>query len=143
MPAPHEAGPAHMTQFSSAIGLPVAAGDTLRLSALHDNARPHVRVMGIMPAYLAPAAVFGCQAPPSLAADPADAPGPPPVTHLPLLEKPAGKVSKLAATWVGDYVYGNQRVVLRRGHTFTWRFIGRSSTTSRSRAALSASPRRS
>jgi plastocyanin len=124
MPAMHEPGPAHMTQFSSAVGIPVSAGDTLRLTATYDNTHPHVRAMGIMMVYLAPGPVFGCQTPPGLPPDPADAPSPPPSIMLPLLKKPTGKVSAARSTWVGDYVFGAQRVALRRGETYTWRFIG-------------------
>ncbi len=36
-PVMHENGPKHMTTFSTTDGIPVAAGDTLRLKATYDN----------------------------------------------------------------------------------------------------------
>jgi plastocyanin len=47
-PLLHEPGPISMTSFQSAQGIPVAAGERLRLTAIYDAERPHVRVMGIM-----------------------------------------------------------------------------------------------
>ena len=47
-PVIHEPGPKHMTTVSTAAGIPVAAGDRLRLTAIYENSRPHTRVMGIM-----------------------------------------------------------------------------------------------
>jgi plastocyanin len=41
-----------------------------------------------------------------------------------LLKKPSGPLVRTRSTWVGDYRYGVQRVLLRRGTTFTWRFVG-------------------
>jgi plastocyanin len=124
MPQPmmHEPGPMAMTTFSTAAGIPVRAGDTLRLNAVYDNSAPHVRVMGIMILYLAPGDVFGC---------PGGAPfvlprTTPPHMTLPLLRNPAGPVVRnIRSTWVGDYLFGAQRVSIRRGTTFTWRFVGR------------------
>ena len=36
----------------------------------------------------------------------------------------AGPVSKALSTWVGDFRYGAERISIRRGSTFTWRFVG-------------------
>jgi plastocyanin len=47
-PLLHEPGPISMTTFQSPQGIPVAAGERLKLTALYDAERPHVRVMGIM-----------------------------------------------------------------------------------------------
>ncbi len=124
-PVMHEPGPAHMSGFSSPGGIPVSAGDTLKLSAVYDNSWPHTRVMGIMMAYLAPGPVAACSPPPLLDPDPLSRPGYPPRTVLPLLKQPAGKLHRDAiGTWVGDYAFGAQRVSIRRGTTFTWRFVG-------------------
>ena len=44
---------------------------------------------------------------------------------MPLPRSPQGTVAKDAtSTWVGDYRYGAERVSLKRGATFTWRFVG-------------------
>jgi len=124
LPLMHEPGPSHMSSFASPIGIPVAAGDTLRLTAVYDNSRPHTRVMGIMIAYLTPTLVSGCEPIPALTLDLGN-PGPPPKITVPLLRKPSGPLRKnIRSTWVGDYRYGAQRVTVKRGTTFTWRFIG-------------------
>ena len=53
-PVLHEPGPINMSAFRSTTGLPVHAGETIRLNSIYDDSLPHVRVMGIMIAYLAP-----------------------------------------------------------------------------------------
>jgi plastocyanin len=119
-PVLHEPGPQHMTPFSDPAGRPVRAGDTLRLTATYDNSRPHVRVMGISLVFLAPAPVAGCRAYDS----PRPAPSTPEPVTIQLLKQPTGTVRRVASTWVGDYRFGAQRVTVRRGTRFTWRFIG-------------------
>ena len=124
MPTPmmHEPGPMQMTSFSTAPGLPVRRGDTLRLSALYDNSAPHTRVMGIMILYFAPGSVDGL-APANV--PPTGALQRPPYMPLPLLRQPRGALARnIRSTWVGDYAFGRQRVSIRRGTTFTWRFVG-------------------
>jgi len=123
-PILHEPGPTKMSQFTSAPGIPVAAGQTLRLRAVYDNGRPHARAMGIMLVYLAPGAVSGCAAPAPLQIDLGQPTAPPPFA-MPLPREPAGRVFPgLRSTWVGDFRYGHERISLRRGTTFTWRFVG-------------------
>ncbi len=53
-PVLHEPGPINMTGFGTSSGIPVAAGQRLRINAAYENTRPHVRVMGIMMAFIAP-----------------------------------------------------------------------------------------
>jgi hypothetical protein len=126
-PVMHEPGPSHMSGFSVAPGVPVAAGETLRLRAVYENSRPHTRVMGILQAYVALEPVARCQRPPALPGDPASRPGPPPKVVLPLLTPPRGPVARdVGGTWVGDFRFGHQRVELDRGRTFRWRFVGAS-----------------
>ncbi|MGH2997489.1 MAG: cupredoxin domain-containing protein, partial [Gaiellaceae bacterium] len=123
-PLLHEPGPTKMSQFTSAAGIPVAAGQTLRLAAVYDNDRPHTRAMGIMLLFLAPAPVSGCQATPPLEIDLGRPTAPPPFT-MPLPRAPRGPLARdIGSTWVGDFRYGHERVSLRRGTTFSWRFIG-------------------
>ena len=121
IPIMHEPGPLAMTQFSDGYGRPVRAGDVVRITAAYDNARPHMRVMGIALLFLAPAAVSACES--------FDSPRPPPTEPNPvsvmLLKKPSGPLVRARSTWVGDYRYGTERVAIRRGTTFTWRFVGR------------------
>jgi plastocyanin len=120
-PVLHEPGPLHMTSFADPVGRSVRAGDTLRLTATYDNSRPHVRVMGIMILYLAPGPTSSCAAYSSGVPAPSTAK---PVT-VELLKNPAGPLRRnVRSTWVGDYAFGAQRVSLRRGSTFTWRFRG-------------------
>jgi plastocyanin len=125
VPVMHEPGPSHMTSFSTTPGIPVAAGERLRLRAVYDNSRPHMRVMGIMIAWLAPDESVGPCAPrPQLPADPIWDPSPAPVVRQPLLRSPRGALARVKETWVGDYRFGHERVQVRRGTTFRWRFIG-------------------
>ena len=124
-PTMHEPGPSHMSGFSSDVGLPVAAGNVLRLRAVYDNSRPHTRVMGIMIVYFARAPVSGCEPLPALSPDPESRPGTPPRIVVPLLRQPRGALARnIRSTWVSDYRFGHQRVSLRRGRVFRWRFIG-------------------
>ena len=124
LPLLHEPGPTKMSSFQSPLGVPVAAGSDLRLTAVYDNSRPHTRVMGIMIVYLVPTLVSGCESIPGLTVD-LGTPGPPTNIRVPLLKKPAGPVRRnIKGTWVGDYRYGAQRVNVKRGAKFTWRFIG-------------------
>jgi hypothetical protein len=123
-PVMHEPGPKHMTTFSTAEGISVSAGDRLRLKATYDNSLPHVRVMGISLLYLLPGQVAPCQPVPALPADPLSRPGTPPRIKLPLLRQPAGPLRNVLGTFVSDFEYGAQRVLLRRGSAFRWRFAG-------------------
>ncbi len=122
-PILHEVSPSHMTSFASPEGIPVAAGDRLRLTAVYDNSLPHTRVMGIMILYLVPGAVSGCPDLPPLSLDPGT-PSAPPLVRQPLPSSPAGPAKNVRSTWVGDYSFGVGRAAVKRGTTFTWRFIG-------------------
>jgi hypothetical protein len=123
-PVVHEPGPKHMTDVSTANGIPVSAGDRLRLTAVYDDSRPHTRVMGIMLVFLAPGPVAKCAPVPPLPADPLSHPSAPPRVTIPLFKQPIGPWERVLASWVGDFSYSAQRVVLRRGSTFRWRFAG-------------------
>ena len=122
-PTMHEPGPTRMTSWADAAGIPVAAGERLRLRAVYDNSRPHMRVMGIMVAFFAPGPAAACQEPPVLA-DPLFDPGPPPRVVQPLLREPRGRVARVRETWVADHRFGHERVALRRNTLFRWRFVG-------------------
>jgi len=122
-PLLHEPGPTKMSAFRSREGIPVAKGQKLRLAAVYDNQAPHTRAMGIMLLFLARGAVEGCGATPSLEIDLGN-PSAPPLFSMPLPRAPKGPVSKAKSTVVGDFKYGVERVALKRGTTFTWRFVG-------------------
>lgn len=122
-PVLHEPGPTKMSAFTSAAGIPVARGDTLRLAAVYDNGAPHTRAMGIMLLFLAPGGAKGCGPTPPLDID-LGRPSAPPAFSMPLPRAPTGAVSKASSTVVRDFRYGVERVSLKRGTTFTWRFRG-------------------
>lgn len=123
-PLLHEGGPSRMSAFQTELGIPVSAGDRLRLTATYDNSLPHTRVMGIMIAYLAPGLTSPCAPPPALRVD-LGSPSRPPLQPLPLATAPKGPVRSTASTWVGDYAFGAGRLAVERGTRFTWRFVGR------------------
>jgi hypothetical protein len=123
-PVVHEPGPMHMTEVSTAAGIPVGAGDRLLLTAVYENSLPHTRAMGIMLVYVAPGPVTHCAPPPPLPADPLSHPSAPPRVTIPLFKQPVGPWRRILSTWVGDFAYSAPRVVLRRGSTFRWRFAG-------------------
>ena len=122
-PLLHEPGPTKMSSFRSTAGIPVARGQTLRLAAVYDNQAPHTRAMGIMLLFLAPGAPKGCGATPALEIDLGQPAAPPPFS-MPLPRATKGPVSTANSTVVGDFKYGIERVSLKRGTTFTWRFLG-------------------
>jgi hypothetical protein len=120
-PILHEPGPMQMTGFAEPAGRAVRAGDTVRLTARYDNSRPHVRVMGIMILYFVPEATSRCDSYLSAVPLPTQADR----VTIELLKRPAGPLRRdLRGTWVGDYAFGAQRVSLRPGARFTWRFLG-------------------
>lgn len=122
-PLLHEPGPTKMSSFRSAEGVPVAKGQTLRLAAVYENSAPHTRAMGIMLLFLAPGAVTGCGATPPLEVD-LGRPSAPPPFSMPLPRAPRGDPQRTTSTFVGDFAFGAERILLRRGQTFTWRFRG-------------------
>jgi hypothetical protein len=53
-PVLHEPGPIAMSRFTSARGIPVVAGQRVKLTSRYDGTRPHSRAMGLLLAYVAP-----------------------------------------------------------------------------------------
>jgi hypothetical protein len=119
-PVMHEPGPVAMTGFSDPLGRPVRAGDTLRITATYDDGAPHVRVMGIAILYFAPRPEASCEP----FVSPLPVPTQPQKVTVALLKQPRGPLRHVRSTWVGDYIFGAQRVTIPRGTVFTWRFIG-------------------
>lgn len=66
-PLLHEPDPKSISWSQWSDGWAIARGDQLKVSALYDGSRPHMRVMGIAHVYLAPddSVPAGCSAPPS------------------------------------------------------------------------------
>ena len=93
------------------------------IAAVYDNSAPHTRAMGIMLLFLAPGAVERLRRDAG-----ARRRSRPPLRPARLLDAAAagaeGHGLARASTVVGDFQYGAERVVLRRGTTFTWRFMG-------------------
>jgi len=52
-PILHEPGPINMSRIESQSGIPVHAGEELKLSSVYDAHLPHTRVMGLMVVYIA------------------------------------------------------------------------------------------
>jgi plastocyanin len=142
-PVLHEPGPINMSAFRSPTGIPVDAGETIRLHSVYDDSQPHVRVMGIEMVYLAPDAAVTqpCGALPGdteiLKTNQAGRPGPVPFT-IPLtgldsagqattIDGPPGKVQDLASgstILVGDRVFNAPQVKIATGSSLTWQFVG-------------------
>lgn len=140
-PILHEPGPIAMSGLKSATGIPVAAGERLRLHSTYDNTLPHTRVMGIMVVFLVPDPAVSSPCGPL----PADA-----VTiqttrkhrvtaprfTVPLtgldsrgraiaISRPPGRTRALrtgSTITVGDQFFRSPNVKVRRGATLRWRF---------------------
>jgi plastocyanin len=148
-PVLHEPGPIAMSGFQSRAGIPVAAGERVRLSSMYDNSLPHTRVMGIMVVYVDH--VNGANAPDPCEPlptdtktflDPGTIPGRTggPVRYkIPLtglnedgeavtIRKPPGKTKRLksgSTIDVGDRFFERPNVRIKRGGKLTWEFSGR------------------
>jgi plastocyanin len=139
-PILHEPGPINMSAFRSTTGLPVHAGETLRLNSIYDDSQPHVRVMGILIAYLAadPSVTQNCGPIPNWEVLKTDQPGrggPIPFT-IPLtgldangqattIDAPPGALQSAASGQVipvGDRFFGDPNLRVRQGSTLTWQF---------------------
>ncbi len=140
-PILHEPGPINMSGFGTPTGIPVAAGERLRLSSIYDDSLPHVRVMGIMIAYVAPdpTVTERCGRLPgdilNLGTDQPGRPGPIPY-RIPLtgldaagnaetIKNPPGKLKKVRSGTeliVGDHFFLDRNVKIKKGATLDWRF---------------------
>jgi plastocyanin len=142
-PILHEPGPINMTAFKSQAGIPVKAGEYLRLNSIYDNSRPHTRVMGIFIVYVAPdsaAAGDACEPLPEVNVVGTEEPGrhgPVPFT-VPLtgfdgdgnavkIAKPPGRTKRLGSGStinVRDNYFPKKLLNVRvdRGAKLTWSF---------------------
>ncbi len=141
-PILHEPGPINMSAFRSTTGLPINAGETLRLNSIYDDSQPHVRVMGILIAYLAPdpSVTQNCGPVPNweiLSTNQPGRSGPIPFT-IPLtgldangqattIDAPPGQLQNASSGTVvpvGDRFFGDPNLRVRQGSTLTWQFGG-------------------
>jgi hypothetical protein len=142
-PVLHEPGPINMSRFTSEQGIPVAAGELLRLSSRYDDQLPHVRVMGLMVVYMArdDSVTNPCGAMPrDIHVLRTKTPGrsrPVPFT-VPLtgldkqgraveIQRPPGATAFLPGNplvTVSDFGYSRPNLVVDRGSTVTWQFDG-------------------
>jgi hypothetical protein len=142
-PVLHEPGPINMTAFQSQQGIPVAAGERLRLNALYDDSLPHVRVMGIFITYFAPdsSVTSRCAAPPgdiaSIGTSQPGRAGPIPY-RIPLIgldangnainiRKPPGRTVPVPGGTrikVDDRFFSRRNVRIRRGQKLNYVFEG-------------------
>jgi plastocyanin len=139
-PILHEPGPINMSAFRSTTGLPVNAGETLRLNSIYDDSQPHVRVMGILIAYFAPdpSVTTNCGPIPdweTLRTSQPGRTGPIPFT-IPLtgldasgqatpINAPPGAIQNAksgSVIPVGDRFFGDPNLRVRQGSTLTWQF---------------------
>jgi plastocyanin len=141
-PVLHEPGPINMSAFRSTTGLPIHAGETIRLNSIYDDSHPHVRVMGIMIVYLAPdsSVTQNCGPIPNWEVLKTDQPGrsgPIPFT-IPLtgldsngqattINGPPGALQNAGRNTVipvGDRFFGDPNLRVRSGSWVTWQFNG-------------------
>jgi plastocyanin len=142
-PVLHEPGPINMSAFGTPTGIPLAAGQSLRLNTLYDNSRPHTRVMGIMVAYIAPdpSVTDGCAPlPDDIQTQRTEQPGRPgPIPYrIPLtgldrngeaetIKAPPGKLERIkpgGTVKVGDRFFARPNVKIEKGGEINWRFDG-------------------
>jgi plastocyanin len=145
-PLLHEPGPISMEQFTSGQGIPVQAGERLRLTATYDNRLPHTRVMGIMTLGFVPdrGADTRCASP--LPSDVnrfrllREGRTRTPQIRVPINGVPGGRRGKArrirrppgrtvglrsgAMIEVGDLYFGPRNVAIPRGGLLRWRFLG-------------------
>jgi plastocyanin len=141
-PILHEPGPINMSAFGSTTGLPVRAGETIRLNSIYDNSLPHVRVMGIMVVYLAPdpSVTQDCGPVPNwdvLKTNQPGRSGPIPF-EIPLtgldssgqaisIDAPPGAIQKAGRNTVvsvGDRFFSAPNLRVKQGSWLTWQFNG-------------------
>jgi plastocyanin len=140
-PILHEPGPVSMSGFGTETGIPVAAGQTIRLNSQYENSRPHPRVMGIKMVYFVRDASVsdGCGPLPSdmqsLAMPGRHAPVPFEVPLTGLNEKgravsikaPPGKLERMrkgGTVQVGDRFFSHPNLEVKKGARLDWQFEG-------------------
>jgi plastocyanin len=140
-PLLHEPDPKRISWTQWSDGWAVAAGEGLKVSALYDASRPHMRVMGIAHVYLAPDAGVqpGCTAPPTggetLGPDFSGREDPPSVLRTLAewrgrglakpIRRPRGRFvrrERRATVKVNDFSFKPALLSVRKGATVRWSF---------------------
>ena len=142
-PVLHEPGPIDSGWFKTATGLPVAAGETLKVTSLYDGERAHPAVMAIMHLYLAagPPPRRCAPIPADLDARNRAVPGRrnPPRIKVPLtalnaggrardINRPDGKLRRFdggTTVDVEDFEFAQPNISVPAGATIRWRFRDR------------------
>jgi len=131
-PILHEPGPIANGTFTSAAGIPIAAGEVLERTAYHDNSSLHVAAMGFWVLYVArDESVTRCAPLPN---DVAEVTRPPkydrraPYVYdreVPQLFTPSGRWRSVGRVLpVGDQYFRPARLTSKAGERITWRFAG-------------------
>jgi plastocyanin len=140
-PILHEPGPINMTSFTTSTGIPIAAGERVRLNSLYDNSQPHTRLMGIELLYVAddPGVTQSCGPLPGdtqiLGTNQPGRSGPIPF-KIPLtgldqngnaveINAPPGNIQKVAngsTINVGDRFFSMPNVQIKPGQQLSWKF---------------------
>jgi plastocyanin len=141
-PVLHEPGPIHMSGFTSPTGIPVGAGEAVRLRSAYDGELPHPRVMGIALLYKTEEPVDGrCGAVPAdlrHERSPEAGRSRTPRVVVPLtgldsrgrartIRQPPGRRvarGKRTSVRVGDLYFDRPNISVPQGATVTWRFRG-------------------
>ena len=127
-PRLHEASPVRVGAKQTPTGIPVAAGDRVRLTAGYDNHNLHTRVMNIMGGFFVrDPSVKGC---PRMPRDVRNMNRPrrfralPPRYRVPLVKRPTGPWRRLGgnSVFIGGLFFEPNRVTLRAGQRIRWRF---------------------
>jgi plastocyanin len=142
-PILHEPGPINMTAFTTPTGIPIAAGERIRLNSIYDDTLPHVRVMGISVIYVAPdnnitqacgplptdETTFG----PTQPGRPGPIPFRIPLTRvngngtIQYVKGPPGlnkRLSSGSTIQVGDRFFSQPNVTVKKGSRLNWQFSG-------------------
>ena len=142
-PKLHEPGPMNMSAWGTSTGIPIAAGERLRLNSVYDDSFPHMRVMGISIIYIAndPSVDDPCaKLPNDIATVKTSLPhrkGPIPY-HIPLtgldnsghavtINHPPGPLKRVpsgSTVNVKDRFFSRLNVSVHRGSELHWRFKG-------------------
>lgn len=142
-PVLHEPGPINMSGFGTPTGIPIEAGQTVRLTSQYENSRAHARVMGISVVYFAPdpSVTDGCAPlPDDIQTLGTSEPGThaPPRFEVPLtgldddgnaieIDAPPGKLERMGrggTVNVGDRFFSKPNIEVRKGAEVEWRFNG-------------------
>jgi plastocyanin len=145
-PVLHEPGPINMTWSQTGLGIPLGAGEPLRVSADYDAEFPHVRAMGIMHIYVhhKPDVQASCDPlPDDIQSIGTDTPGraEPPRIQVPLtgldadgrpvtISRPPGPMRRFAGgatVKVRDFSFSLRNISIPAGARVRYRFFDRES----------------